>query len=174
MRILLKNPVMKGLLALAAAAAVLGLWFLARNGDDALADAKTDIVIQRDSFLAQVDAIHADPDSYVGKSITIQGLCGVVRMGEISYHLVYRVDPGCCGDDGPMHGFSFIGGGDAVRSGRWITVTGRPGGTVSLRDGLRREVSMSAGPSVVTVPGRRHKRLRLRVRSGSACRSCER
>ena len=124
MRILLKNPVMKGLLVFAAAAAVLGLWFLARNGDDALADAKTDIVIQRDSFLAQVDAIHADPDSYVGKSITIQGLCGVVRMGEISYHLVYRVDPGCCGDDGPMHGFSFIGGGDAVRSGRWITVTG--------------------------------------------------
>lgn len=119
-----KNPFVKGLLALAAAAAVLGLWFLSRTGDDALAGAKTDIVIQRDTFLAQVDAIHADPDSYVGKTITIQGLCSVVRMNDISYNLVYRVDPGCCGDDGPMHGFSFVGDGGAARSGRWITVTG--------------------------------------------------
>lgn len=96
----------------------------AESGDD-LSTANTDIVIQPDSFLKQVDEIAANPSEYVGKTITIQGIYSSMEINGRTIQLVYRIDPGCCGDDGPMHGFALHGMKETVRSGQWITVSGR-------------------------------------------------
>lgn len=96
----------------------------AESGDD-LSTANTDIVIQPDTFLKQVDEIAANPSEYVGKTITIQGIYSSMEINGQTIQLVYRIDPGCCGDDGPMHGFAFHGTNETVRSGQWITVSGR-------------------------------------------------
>lgn len=106
-------------------AAGVGYYAFSKTSDnDALLLADTDIVVNPDTYLMQVDTICKSPEEYLGKTITIQGIYIFISALGMEYDAVYRIDAGCCGDDGAMHGFVFYWDGEKPASGSWVTVSG--------------------------------------------------
>lgn len=84
------------------------------------------ITITEKMYVSWINEIYINPKSYIGKTIKIQGMYQVDHLESTgtTYYYVYRVGPGCCGNDGNMCGFEFIGNTEGLSDNDWIEVTG--------------------------------------------------
>lgn len=84
------------------------------------------ITITEKMYVSWINEIYINPKSYIGKNIKIQGMYQVDHLESTgtTYYYVYRVGPGCCGNDGNMCGFEFIGNTEGLSDNDWIEVTG--------------------------------------------------
>ena len=84
------------------------------------------INITEDMYVTWVNEIYINRDDYIGKTVVIEGMYApyFVEEEDTTYNLVYRVGPGCCGDDGEMCGFEFEYDGDLPEENDWIEVEG--------------------------------------------------
>lgn len=89
-------------------------------------DGTVDIDIKESNYVPYINEIYTNTDSYIGDMIKIEGMFKAETYGENSYYYVYRVGPGCCGNDGSMCGFEFTWDGiDTLKDNDWIEVTGK-------------------------------------------------
>lgn len=88
-----------------------------------------DIVIRDKLFIASVNEIFVNFRDYVGQSLQVEGLMLNYELGDppADYHVVYRIGPGCCSNDGSP-GFEVEwpeGSGQAYPdSGAWVRAIG--------------------------------------------------
>mgnify|MGYP001062721975 FL=1 len=61
---------------------------------------------------------------FIGKTIKIEGMYTTEKFNNNEYHYVYRVGPGCCGNDGSMCGFEMTYDGEYPKDNDWIEVVG--------------------------------------------------
>ncbi|MGL5315160.1 MAG: TIGR03943 family putative permease subunit [Peptostreptococcaceae bacterium] len=87
------------------------------------------INITEDMYLTWVNEIYVNTDDYIGKKIKIEGMYSsyFIEEEDTTYNLVYRVGPGCCGDDGDMCGFEFESDEALPNENEWIEVEGTLG-----------------------------------------------
>ncbi|MCQ2462020.1 MAG: hypothetical protein MJ177_01285 [Clostridia bacterium] len=89
-------------------------------------DNTVDIDIKESNYVTYINEIYTNTNSYIGDTIKIEGMFSAETYGDKSYYYVYRVGPGCCGNDGSMCGFEFTWDGiDALKENDWIEVTGK-------------------------------------------------
>lgn len=83
--------------------------------------------IKEKMFLAQINDIYFNFDSYKDKTISLEGMFTelVSWDGKESYPAVYRRGPGCCGNDG-WGGFMLHYSGAFPAVDEWIRVSGKP------------------------------------------------
>jgi uncharacterized membrane protein YcgQ (UPF0703/DUF1980 family) len=88
------------------------------------------VEIREKMFVEQTNDVYLNPDEYMGKTIRLEGMFGIVEMGEDepTCYYVYRLGPGCCGYDANA-GFEVVW--DAANKGRdypnendWTEATG--------------------------------------------------
>jgi zinc transport system permease protein len=67
------------------------------------------VEIKEKLFIAQLNDIYLNPDEYMGKTIKYEGMFIQYHWDEtnMTYYLVYRNSPGCCGTDGQA-GFEVV------------------------------------------------------------------
>jgi putative membrane protein len=84
------------------------------------------ITITEKMYVSYINDIYTNPEKYLGKRIQIEGMYTLNYYDETdtTYHYVYRVGPGCCGNDGSMCGFEFLTTGDLPVENDWIEVVG--------------------------------------------------
>lgn len=84
------------------------------------------ITITEKMYVSWINEIYINPKSYIGKTIKIQSMYQADHLESTgtTYYYVYRVGPGCCGNDGNMCGFEFIGNTEGLSDNDWIEVTG--------------------------------------------------
>ena len=82
------------------------------------------INITEKMFVTYVNEIYTNTRDYIGRTIKLEGMYAVEATESSSYYYVYRVGPGCCGNDGSMCGFEFTYNGDMPKDNDWIEVTG--------------------------------------------------
>lgn len=60
-------------------------------------------------FVSQLNNIYLNPDEYIGETMKYEGMFAQYHSDEtdMTYYLVYRKSPGCCGTDGQA-GFEVI------------------------------------------------------------------
>lgn len=81
-------------------------------------------------FIAQTNDIYLNYEDYIGKTIKYEGLFTQYTWEEadMTYYLVYRKSPGCCGADGQA-GFEVIWPDDSDNTypneNDWVEVVGR-------------------------------------------------
>ncbi|MDR2610072.1 MAG: hypothetical protein LBC58_01295 [Clostridiales Family XIII bacterium] len=73
------------------------------------ANASKLVNIKEKMFVAQINDIYLNPDDYIGKTIQYEGMFTTYTWDEMNmtYHMVYRASPGCCGTDG-VAGFEVV------------------------------------------------------------------
>ena len=62
-----------------------------------------DVEIREKMFLTQITELMTNTPDYLGKTVALEGMFTSGTYGEgdaLTYHLVYRRSPGCCGNDG--------------------------------------------------------------------------
>ncbi|MDR1795397.1 MAG: hypothetical protein LBR25_08390 [Erysipelotrichaceae bacterium] len=66
-------------------------------------------VLREKMFLAQFSDIYMNIDDYLGKAIKYEGMFTyyVWEEMDMAYYMVYRMSPGCCGNDG-LAGFEVV------------------------------------------------------------------
>ena len=67
------------------------------------ADVNIDLEVREKMFLTQITELMTNTPDYLGKTIALEGMFTSGTYGEgdaLTYHLVYRRSPGCCGNDG--------------------------------------------------------------------------
>ena len=120
---------------------------------------KGDILeISEKMFITQINDIYFNFNDYRDKTIIVEGMYTVMQswMDEsINYPAVYRLGPGCCGNDG-WAGFMLQYDGEYPSYDEWIRVTGKPflkkekDGSVNLYlDVLSLEVKKERGKEFV-------------------------
>ncbi|HWS28901.1 MAG TPA: hypothetical protein VN512_02180 [Clostridia bacterium] len=74
-----------------------------QNTDDDVVEIKEKL------FIAQLNDIYLNSDDYLGKTIRYEGMFAQYTWDEMdmTYYLVYRKSPGCCGTDGQA-GFEIV------------------------------------------------------------------
>ena len=84
------------------------------------------IDITEKMYVTWINEIYVNSDDYLGKTIKIEGmyLSDYIDVTQMTYHFVYRVGPGCCGNDGSMCGFEFVYDGEFPKDNDWIEVIG--------------------------------------------------
>ena len=67
------------------------------------------VEITENLFLAQLNEVYLNQDDYIGKKIKYEGMFTQYSWEEtgMTYYLVYRNSPGCCGTDGQA-GFEVV------------------------------------------------------------------
>ena len=86
-----------------------------------------DIDVTEAMYVTYINELYTNYQSYLGKVVRIQGMYASEDMtgyGGGIYHYVYRVGPGCCGNDGTMCGFEFTWDSGYPEPNDWIEVTG--------------------------------------------------
>lgn len=83
------------------------------------------IEIKEKMFIAQTNDIYLNPQDYLGKTISYEGLfkSSYWEPDDITYYFVIRYGPGCCGFDGDA-GFEVVWNGDWPEENAWCSVTG--------------------------------------------------
>lgn len=88
---------------------------------------ETRIDITEEMYLNWVNEIYTNSDEYIGKTVKIEGMYSSYfsESENITYNIVYRIGPGCCGNDGDMCGFEFEYEGKSLPKEKdWIEVEG--------------------------------------------------
>ena len=90
------------------------------NSSDGLVD------ITEKMYVTYINDIYTNLGDYLGKKIRIQGMFAaqVDDTTQKTYFYVYRVGPGCCGNDGAMCGFEFTLPDAPPNQNDWIEVVG--------------------------------------------------
>ncbi len=77
-------------------------------------------------FITQINDMYYNFQDYEDKTIIVEGMYALFVNGEGgSYPGVYRLGPGCCGNDG-WGGFMLYYDGELPQENDWIRVTGTP------------------------------------------------
>ncbi|MFV0516013.1 MAG: hypothetical protein ACK5MV_01285 [Aminipila sp.] len=87
-------------------------------------DDKNTVKITEKLYLSYINDIYTNPEDYLGKTIELEGMFGFELWEDKAYNYVYRIGPGCCGNDGAMCGFEFTTDNDLPNSNDWIKVSG--------------------------------------------------
>ncbi len=84
------------------------------------------IVISEDMYVTWINEIYVNYQDYIGKKIKLEGMYTnyYSMQDDETYNMVYRVGPGCCGNDGNMAGFKFECAGELPKENDWIEVEG--------------------------------------------------
>ena len=84
------------------------------------------IEINEKMYVSWINEIYTNSDRYIGETIKIEGMFKAYhdKTTNNTYNYVYRVGPGCCGNDGSMCGFEFTWDGDMPKDNDWIEVVG--------------------------------------------------
>lgn len=97
------------------------------------------IKITEDKYVYWVNKIYGNPVIYMDKTITLEGAYTkqVDKQDGKTYTYVYRIGPGCCGNDGALCGFPFMFNGTLPQENDWIYVEGElstytTGGTTKI------------------------------------------
>jgi hypothetical protein len=89
------------------------------------AAASGDIVdVTEKMYVPLINDIYTNTPGYLGKTIRIEGMFTSQEYNGKTYYFVYRVGPGCCGNDGNMCGFEFTYDGGMPKDNDWIEVVG--------------------------------------------------
>lgn len=90
------------------------------------ADGAVDVDITEKMYVAYINELYVNTPDYIGQNIRIQGMFQSYTDENtgLTYYYVYRVGPGCCGNDGSMCGFEFTWTGDLPQNNDWIEVIG--------------------------------------------------
>lgn len=75
-------------------------------------------------YVSWINEIYTSTSRYVGRKIKIEGMFFSETVSSKTYYYVYRVGPGCCGNDGDMCGFEFTTDGEYPKENDWIEVIG--------------------------------------------------
>lgn len=77
-------------------------------------------------YVTYINEIYTNSEDYLGRTIRLEGMftSEYYEPNATTYYYVYRVGPGCCGNDGSMCGFEFTWDGPLPKDGDWIEVTG--------------------------------------------------
>lgn len=90
-----------------------------------IADKDGEIIdITEKMYVAYINEIYVNTDDYLGKTLRIEGMYTASDYEGTTYYYVYRVGPGCCGNDGSMCGFEFTYDGEMPKDNDWVRVTG--------------------------------------------------
>lgn len=88
-------------------------------------DTKDDTIqITEKMYLTWINEIYTNPDKYMGKTVDIEGMFAAEAFDGKTFNYVYRVGPGCCGNDGSMCGFEFTTDQPLPKENDWISVKG--------------------------------------------------
>lgn len=84
------------------------------------------IMITEKMYVTWINEIYTNTNAYVNKIINLEGMFSSYfdKESKTMHYFVYRVGPGCCGNDGAMCGFEFTGNVSALNEKDWINVTG--------------------------------------------------
>lgn len=82
------------------------------------------IEITEKMYVAYINDIYTNTSEYLNRIIKIEGMFTTEEYDGNNYYYVYRVGPGCCGNDGSMCGFEFKYDGDMPKDNEWIEVIG--------------------------------------------------
>lgn len=84
------------------------------------------IEITEKMYVSWINEIYTNPTDYLGKEIKIEGMFSGSYYEETgkTYYYVYRVGPGCCGNDGSMCGFEITTSEKLPSENDWIEVVG--------------------------------------------------
>lgn len=102
---------------------------LTKTGNDSkpleTGDSDKEIInITEKLYVSWINEIYTSTDQYLGRTIKIEGMFAKEVLPQKTYYYVYRVGPGCCGNDGAMCGFEFTSGGEYPQENDWIEVVG--------------------------------------------------
>lgn len=76
-------------------------------------------------YVPMVNEIYTNPSEYLGDKIVIKGMFLSHVYDGKTYNFVYRVGPGCCGNDGDICGFEVIfKTNNLPKQNEWISVEG--------------------------------------------------
>jgi uncharacterized membrane protein YcgQ (UPF0703/DUF1980 family) len=84
------------------------------------------VEIREKMFIAQTNDVYLNPDEYLGRTIRLAGMFGVIDEVDPPCYYVYRFGPGCCGYDANA-GFEVVWKGDGVpypEDNDWVEATG--------------------------------------------------
>lgn len=89
-------------------------------------DYENEIDITEKLYVSWINEIYTNFDNYKGKTVKIEGMYTAQQYADNgpTYYFVYRVGPGCCGNDGSMCGFEFTYGDKMPKDNDWICVEG--------------------------------------------------
>lgn len=82
--------------------------------------------IKEKMFVTQTNDIYLNPDEYIGRTIRLEGMFGVIDDVSPPCYYVYRFGPGCCGYDANA-GFEVIwenSGESYPGDNDWVEATG--------------------------------------------------
>lgn len=82
------------------------------------------IEITEKLYVSWINEIYTATQRYTGRKIKIEGMFAAETASNKTYYYVYRVGPGCCGNDGAMCGFEFTTDGEYPKENDWIEVIG--------------------------------------------------
>lgn len=92
------------------------------------ADSGDEIIdITEKMYVTYINEIYINTEDYLGKTVCIEGMftSEYYEPTDTTYYYVYRVGPGCCGNDGSMCGFEFSwDSADTLTDNDWIEVVG--------------------------------------------------
>jgi uncharacterized membrane protein YcgQ (UPF0703/DUF1980 family) len=57
------------------------------------------VEIREKMFIEQTNDVYLNPDEYLGRTIRLEGMFGIIDDVEPPCYYVYRFGPGCCGYD---------------------------------------------------------------------------
>lgn len=99
------------------------------GAQDAAASGQGVIELTEKMYVTYINEIYTNYDDYIGRTIKLQGMFGseYYDANDTTYYYVYRVGPGCCGNDGSMCGFEFTWDGEMPQDTDWIEVVGTLG-----------------------------------------------
>jgi uncharacterized membrane protein YcgQ (UPF0703/DUF1980 family) len=81
--------------------------------------------IREKMFVGQTNDIYLNPDEYLGRTIKLEGMFGIIDdiEGGAPCYFVYRYGPGCCGYDSNV-GFEVEWSGVYPAQDEWVEATG--------------------------------------------------
>lgn len=82
------------------------------------------VEITEKMYLTYINEIYINAKSYLGKTIELEGMFSSEQYAGKTYYYIYRVGPGCCGNDGAMCGFEFVTEETLPKDKDWIKVKG--------------------------------------------------
>lgn len=104
-----------------------------KKEDNITTDSEADKAVQEDiieitekMYVTYINDIYTNLKNYEGKKIRLEGMFTSTydQVTNETYYFVYRVGPGCCGNDGSMCGLEFTTTDEIPEENAWIEVTG--------------------------------------------------
>ena len=97
----------------------------AQTVESAASDQPT-IELTETMYVTYINEIYTNYDDYIGRTVKLEGMytSEYYEPSDATYYYVYRVGPGCCGNDGSMCGFEFTWDGEMPKDNDWIEVVG--------------------------------------------------